>query len=131
MQIFVNTLTGKTITREVEAADVVENVKLMIEDAEGIPADQMRLVYAGRQLEDGCTLAEYNIEKESTLHMLLRLRGGIIDPTLKALAATYNCDKSISSAEEETKVNTTPLALSTVEGSNLFRNTFDSLSRSL
>ena len=78
MQIFVKTFTGGMMTLDVETTDSIEVVKFMIEDTEGIPPDQQRLIYGGKQLEDSRTLEEYAIEYYSTLHLMLRLRGGMM-----------------------------------------------------
>ena len=97
MQIFLKTLTGKTIILDVEKNDSIYNVKQKIQKIKrvNIHPYQQRLIFNGKQLEDNRTLSDFNVQKESTLDLLLRLRGGVYDPSLAALARTFNCDKKI------------------------------------
>lgn len=95
LQLFVRTVSGRTLPLQVESGETVETVKQMLQERENVDVDHQRLVFAGKELDDSQTLESYNLKGDETLEMLFKIAGGVIEPTLAALAKKYNCDKMV------------------------------------
>ena len=95
MQLLVKTVSGRTLSLEVQPTESVESVKKMLQERENVDADHQRLVFAGKELEDSQMIGDYHIGSEATVEMLVKMAGGVIEPTLAALAKKYNCEKMI------------------------------------
>ena len=95
MQLLVKTVSGRTLALEVQPSETVEDVKMMLQEKENIDYYNQRMVFAGKELEDSQTIGDYNIAEDATVEVLFKLAGGVIEPTLAALAKKYNCEKMI------------------------------------
>ena len=95
MQLLVKTVSGRTLALEVQPTESVESVKKMLQERENVDVDHQRLVFAGKELNDSDAIGTYGISSETTVEMLFKMAGGVIEPTLAALAKKYNCDKMI------------------------------------
>ena len=95
MQLLVKTVSGRTLSLEVQPTETVESVKKMLQERENVDVDHQRLVFAGKELDDSDAIGVYGISSETTVEMLFKMAGGVIEPTLAALAKKYNCEKMI------------------------------------